>query len=175
MKKLFLYTLLLFPLFATAQYLEVTPEGLRAKDSKNSYVVLKFKDKTASELYDKAVLYINEKYKSPEHVIKSDIKDVKLRFIQRTTMRVNNSGAKIPVDIEFQNELSFKDGKIKYEITDLDMGGLTFSGSIWKGYPIWNEKNGKLRLEAEKNELENYFNGQIKEFDLYVKNETEDW
>lgn len=175
MKKLLLFIAMLLTNLTFAQHFEVTPEGLKSKSSQEPYLVLNFEGKTANELYDAAVLFVNETFKNPNHVIKSDIKDKKLRFSQIHQMRVSNGGAKIPVDIRFDNELSFKDGKVKYEIVALDMGMLQFTGNIWKCYPIWNEKNGKLRLEEEKNELEAYFNVVVQQFVDAVNTKDDEW
>ncbi|WP_353158441.1 hypothetical protein [Myroides odoratus] len=175
MKKLLLLFAVLLTNVTFAQHFEVTPEGLKSKTNQEPYLVLDFEGKTASELYDAAVLFVNETFKNPNHVIKSDIKDKKLRFSQMHQMRVSNGGAKIPVDIRFDNELSFKDGKVKYEIVALDMGMLQFTGNIWKCYPIWNEKNGKLRLEEEKNELEAYFNVIVQQFVDAVNTNDDEW
>lgn len=176
-KKLLLTIAVLLPFVASAQFLKVTPEGLKSSEGNNTYNVIDFEGKTASELYDASVMYVNETFKNPELVIKANIKDKKLRYSQMTTMKVSNGPIKIPVDITFHNELSFKDGKVKYEIVALDMGMFNFKGNIWKGYPIWNEKNGKLRLEEEKNELEAYFNGVIRDYVLSIKdnNNNDDW
>lgn len=176
LKKLLLTIMVLLPVVASAQYLQVTPEGLREKGTDNTYNVLDFPGKTASELYSASVLFVNEVFKNPDHVIKADVKDKKIRFLQTTEMKVSNGPIKIPVTITFHNDLSFKDGKVKYEVVALDMGMFNFKGNIWKGYPIWNEKNGKLRLEEEKNELEAYFNAVIKEYVDYInKGESDDW
>ncbi|MDM1502271.1 DUF4468 domain-containing protein [Myroides marinus] len=175
-KKLLLTIMVLLPVVASAQYLEVTPEGLKEKGTNNTYNVLDFPGKTAEELYNASVLFVNEKFKFPEKVIKADIKDKKLRYSENTAFKVSNGGIKVTVDITFHNELSFKDGKVKYEVVALDMGYMKFKGGIWSSYPIWNEKNGKLRLEEEKNALEYYFNSLIKEYVDYInKSDNDEW
>ena len=86
--------------------------------------------------------------------------------------------------MKYTTELRFKDGKVRFEITSLsitaDNGGrsVEFSGSIWKGYPIYNQKNGDLRLPETKAEIENYFNAQVKTISDFLngkKSEKDDW
>jgi len=137
--KILLTLLLLFVVFTTnAQHFKVTPQGLKNQAEDKTFAVLEFPDQSKADLYAKAVKYIHQAYKNPERVIKSDLKDESIRFISyKDDMKVSNGGVKIPVEIKYAVQLEFKDGKIKYEIVDQDFGGLTYSGNIWKGYPIW--------------------------------------
>jgi hypothetical protein len=98
-------------------------------------------------------------------------------------LKVNNSGVKLDVSATYTTELRFKDGKVRYEIVVLDMtadnGGrnVFFKGSIWKGYPIYNNKD-ELRLEETKADLENYLNFQVKAVSEFLngkKSEKDDW
>lgn len=163
---------------ANAQFIKITPEGIKNLNSDSDYVVLNFENQDARSLYNKSVAYVNQKFKNPNYVIKSNIIDKSLRYSDYKVdgLRVQNGMAKINVDIKFDNDLSFKDGKVRFEFVDLNLGGITFKGNIWKGYPIWNEKNEKLRLEEEKKELELFFNSVIQEYFDYVNNNTnDDW
>lgn len=86
--------------------------------------------------------------------------------------------------MKYTTELRFKDEKVRFEITALsitaDNGGrsVEFSGSVWKGYPIYNQKNNDLRLPETKTEIENYFNTKIttiSNFLLGAKTVKDDW
>lgn len=166
MKKIL--TLLLFTgaFTANAQFFKVTPKGLMNQSEDKSFAILEFENQSKSDLYAKSIKYIHQSFKNPELVIKSDLKDESIRYIsyKPNGMKVTNGLTKIPMDIKYSIQLEFKEGKVKYEIVDQDFGGLTYSGNIWKGFPIWNEKNGKLRLEEEKNELENHFNAIVQDY-----------
>ena len=186
-KLLFLFTFLLLNHIGFSQEYEVTPSGLKDKSNvENTFLVIETPDKTIAELYQNAIKYVNENYKNPEEVIKGKTENEYLRFetyVPQFT-KVNNSGAKLDVSMKYTTELRFKDGKVRFEITALsitaDNGGrsVEFSGSIWKGYPIYNKKNGDLRLPETKSELENYFNTkvtEIKNFLLDIKTKKDDW
>jgi hypothetical protein len=97
--------------------------------------------------------------------------------------KVNNSGVKLDISATYTTELRFKDGKVRYEIIELDMtadnGGrnVYWKGSIWKGYPIFNNKD-ELRLEETKTDLENYFNAQVNTMSDFLndkKSKKDDW
>lgn len=180
MKKIITLFAIITSFIASAQYYKVTPSGLRDNSEQKDFLVLEFPAKSKADLYNASLKYVHQTFKNPEHVIKSNLKDESLRFVsyKPNGMKVNNSGAKIQVDIKYTIQLEFKDGKIKYEIVDQDFGALTYTGNIWKGYPIWNEKNGKLRLEDEKNELENHFNAIVTHFNDFINgksSQNNDW
>jgi len=189
-KLLFLLSFLLLNHIGFSQEYEVTPNGLKDKSNiENAFLVIETPDKTASELYQNAVKYVNENYKSPDGVIKGKTENEYLRFITSVPQftKVNNSGAKIECSMKYATELRFKDGKVRFEITSLSITAdkgvaagtrVCFSCSIWKGYTIYNQKNGKLRLPETKSELENYFNNEVtelKNFLLDKKTKKDDW
>tara|TARA_R110000850_G_scaffold100878_1_gene208587 strand:- start:254 stop:769 length:516 start_codon:yes stop_codon:yes gene_type:complete len=166
-----------------AQGFEVTPQGLRdTSNIANSYVVIDAKGVSADTLYLNALKYVNENYKNPSEVIKGQTPNEYLRFdtyVPQFT-KVNNSGAMIVVSMKYSTELKFKDDKVRFEISQIeikaDNGGykVEFSGSIWKCYPIYNQKNGELRLPETKAEIENYFNSRILLLTPYLKGESKD-
>ncbi len=186
-KLLFLVSLLLLNFTGFSQEFEVTPSGLKDKSNiENAFLVIETPEKKSEELYLNAMKYINENYKNPDEVIKGKTENDYLRFETYVPQfsKVNNSGAKLDVSMKYTTELNFKDGKVKLEITSLsitaDNGGrsVEFSGSIWNGYPIFNQKNGDLRLPEIKSELENYFNTKVIEVRNYlmdIKTEKDNW
>ncbi len=185
--QLFLLSFLLLNYIGFSQEYEVTPNGLKDKsNTENSFLVINTLDKKTAELYQNAMKYINENYKNPDEVIKGKTENEYLRFetyVPQFT-KVNNGGAKLYVSMKYTTELRFKDGKVRFEITSLgitaDNGGrsVNFSSRIWKGYPIYNQKNGELRLPETKSEIENYFNTKVTEIKnalLDKKTEKDDW
>ncbi len=186
-KQLFILSFLLLNHIGFSQEYEVTPNGLKDKsNTENGFLVIEAPDKNSIELYLNAIKYVNENYKNPDEVIKGKIENEYLRFetyVPQFT-KVNNSGAKLDVSMTYTTELRFKEGKVRFEITSLsitaDNGGrsVEFSGSIWQGYPIYNQKNGELRLPEAKIEIENYFNNKVIEitnFLLDKKTIKDDW
>jgi hypothetical protein len=186
MSRILTFGFLFFSLIGLAQEFEVTPNGLKDKSNlENEFLVIDAPNKSTAELYQNAIKYINEKYKNPEEVIKGKTENEYLRFetFVGQFLKVNNSGVKLDVSATYTTELRFKDGKVRYEIVVLDMtadnGGrnVFFKGSIWKGYPIYNNKD-ELRLEETKADLENYLNFQVKAVSEFLngkKSEKDDW
>ena len=186
MNKILTLSFLFLTCISFAQEFQITPNGLKDKtDTGNGYVVIDVKKKKADELYKNAIKYVNEKYKNPEEVLKGQTENEYLRFetyVGQLT-KVNNSGVKLDISATYTTELRFKDGKVRYEIIELDMtadnGGrnVYWKGSIWKGYPIFNNKD-ELRLEETKTDLENYFNAQVNTMSDFLndkKSKKDDW
>jgi len=172
----------LFAVISTfGQEFTVTPDGLRdSLDNDKSYVVIITPDKTAEQNYNNAIRYISKIYKNPKEVLKADIKAEYLKFdtFSPKLLMVKNSGAKVYIDVKYTTELSFKGNRVKYEIVNLDTGGVTFTGSIWTGFPIYTKK-GKLKRPDTKKDIELYFNNTINniknEFLEKTSNSADDW
>lgn len=176
MKKLILFFLIGLSSLTYAQKLSVTPNGLRdASDTEKSFVIINVEGKTAKQLYDNALKYVNKNYKNPEEVIKGKIENEYLKFITYASdVCIVKNMIKISYAVKYTTELSFKDGKIKYEIIELNMYNpennvpLEFSGSEFGSFCIYNKK-GTLKRESTKNEIENYFNSQIKTIEEFLQ------
>lgn len=167
------------------QKLIVTTNGLRdSNDNEKTYVIINAEGKSAKQLYDNALKYVNKKYKSPDDVVKGKTDGEYLKFITHVSnfLVVKNSGAKITIDCDYTIELNFKDGKAKYEIIALDMysqnGGykVLFSSGAFDGYPIYNKK-GELKRPDTKTEIETYFNSQISSITDFLlgKSDKDNW
>ena len=182
MKKIILIALIFFSLCGYSQKFIVTPEGI--KDSLNidkSYVVINVEGKTAKGLYEGVINYINVTYKNPKDILKGNVEN---EFISFETFVANfpltkNGYAKMDIGTKYTTTLTFKDGKIKCEISDIKMKAIDsqyevlFSGGAFSGYPIYN-KSGELKREETKKDIEKYFNNVIKNISDYLsgKNKT---
>lgn len=187
MKKILLSFIICCGVGVYSQQYEVTPNGLRDKGNlENTFVVIETQGKTAEELYINAIRYINENYKNPDEVMKGKTENEYLRFetFVPNFTKVNNSGAKITVNLKYTTELRFKDDKVRYEITDISIPArdypyeAVFTGGALSGYPIFRKKDGKLRLPETKEDIETHFNNRIlnlKNFLLDVKTPKDDW
>lgn len=186
MRNLFLLMVLTASAHVYGQAYTVTPDGLRDKsDNEKTYLVLEADGLSATQLYDNAIKYVNEKYKDPEEVIKGKTEGEYLKFDTHISNFIvyNNSGAKMPIQATYTTELRFKEGKVKYEIVSLEMKAKTanyyvlFTGGLLEGYIIY-KKNGKLFKEEAKTDIENHFNIYV--FDLLKflqgdNNSDSDW
>jgi hypothetical protein len=162
----------------------VTPEGLR--DSLNldkTFLVIHFDNVSKTELYNKTVLFLNQKYSNPKKAIKANLKDEYLRvdtFIENFT-KVKNGMAKVSVDGEYTIDLKFKDNKIRFQIVNEKFctSGfcVKYKGSVLSGYPIWNKRK-KLKLPKTKKFIEDFFNSEVTELKSFISNKIikkDDW
>lgn len=167
MKKILLIVLISLSTLTFAQKISVTPNGLRnSADLEKTFVVIPAEGKTAKQLYDDAVKYINKTYKSADDVIKGKTDGEYLKFITfaPSFITLKNGFTKVPFNAKYTIELNFKDGKVKYEIIELEIYNdskynLNFTGSGISFF-IYN-KNGELKREAEKANIEEYFNEKL--------------
>lgn len=172
MKKILVVAItLIASVSAFSQKFTVTPMGLKDEtNSEKSFVVITSEGKTAKQLFDNAIKYVNVTYKNPNMVIKGKVENEYLSFITRSDFYVENGISKAPFEMTYLTEMTFKDGKVKYEITELLMKNsagyeLTFTGGGINFF-IFN-KNGDLKKPKTKDYLENYFNlaiPKVKEF-----------
>ena len=167
--------------FSYAQKFTVTPEGLRNfEDNEKEYVVIQIEGMTAKELYDNSIKHIN---KNPDEVLKETIEAEYLSYdtYKYSLLFIKNGGIKQFFSAKYTTELNFKDGKIKYEIIELEMHHIdnnmslyfTGEGSNWMIY----NKNGVLKRSNAKTDIENYFNAEIKVLKEYLegKSDQDNW
>lgn len=185
MKKIILLTFIAISSISFGQKLVVSPTGLKdANEPEKTFVIINAEGKSSNELYNNAIKYINKNYKSPNDVIKAKTEAEYIKFVTHVEnfLVIKNSGAKIFINADYTCELTFKDGKVKFEIITLDMYGdkggykVLFTGGAFDGYPIYNKK-GDLKRPETKNEIENYFNSQISSISDFLqdKNTADKW
>lgn len=117
MKKLFLL-LLLASNFIWGQETEFKFSKERFTD----YVVIDCPGKTQAELYKKAVEWVMVNYKNPNEVLKAKIENDYFRIngFSRNLLCFNGMG-KTFYDAEYQIEVSFKDGKYKFDVVAVSL------------------------------------------------------
>ncbi len=177
MKKILMVAIILIAsVSAYSQKYVVTPTGLKDEvNTEKSFVVINTEGKTAKQLFDNAVKYVNVTYKNPNVVIKGKIDGEYLSFITHSEFYVENGFTKAPFDMNYLTELTFKDGKVKYEISELVMKNsagyeLLFTGGGINFF-IYN-KSGEVKKPKTKEYLENYFNGAIPKVKDYLEEKT---
>jgi hypothetical protein len=179
MKKILLLVLIITYTSTFAQKLTVTPNGLRSieESTEKSFVVIESEDKTAKQLFDESIKFINKNYKSADDVIKGQIDGEYLKFVTFAPnfILIKNGWSKITFNAKYTVELSFKNGKVKYEIIELSMYNdanypLSFTGS-GISFHIY-KKDGELKMEDAKTEIENYFNENILSYANFIQNKV---
>jgi hypothetical protein len=177
MKKLLLFALaLIVSVSSFSQKYVVTPTGIKDETNpEKSFLVINVEGKTAKQLFDNALKYVNLTYKNPNMVIKGKIDNEYLSFVTHSDFYVENGLAKAPFGMDYLTELTFKDGKVKYEITELVMKNtagyeLTFIGS-GVSFFIYN-KSGDLKKPKTKDYLETYFNSELPRIKEFLEDKT---
>ena len=202
MKKILLLLLVTAFFQANAQEFEVRKnvitEGTNTQQGTYEYIkpmlVLESKG-TSTELYQKALNWVNVTYKNPEEVIKGKVEGDYLRLegFVSNLLRVSIMGAIDYFNVRYTVKLNFRDGRFKYEITNIEQyfPATQYSAGSWisilsngeVGYRTANKK-GKVKKDAAANlkALKSYFQNlglSIKEYmdknDASKTNSKDDW
>ena len=85
------------------------------------FIVVKTEGKTKEELYKKTIEWINKNYNKPSEVIKAQIENDYIRFqgVSKDKYCFTNIFTMCS-DIRYEIEVSFKDGKYKFEVLKLE-------------------------------------------------------
>lgn len=149
------------------------------KDGFTDYVIGAVDGKTSSELYKKALDWVSVTYKNPKEVIKAQIENdyIRIEGAKSKMLCVKSLGMTSCNDARYQIEISFKDGKYKFDLIKLEQyiapsQYTTISGWLEVGLAntsVYFKENGDLKnifklmppaIETEFNEL----NQSLKEF-----------
>lgn len=158
------------------QQFEFNKEGLK------DYVVLNLDNKAKSELYTKTINWIKETYKKPDEVINSKIENEKI-FIEGINVSSLHIGGGSGMNAKYNIEISFKDGKIKFNPTRLEYYTKQYGWNdiyINKNAKRYYNRKGKVRGLYKKLvvDIPNLFNDLSKNMENYIlgKNKIEqDW
>lgn len=113
MKTLFSLIMLLVSVVSFSQdSLKINPEGY-------SSIVVSVEGKSASELYNEAINWVQTTYKNPENVLKAKIENESIRVngFSSNAWFYKNMGMKMYYDMNYTIEVSFKDGRYKLDFT----------------------------------------------------------
>ncbi len=180
MKKLVSVLIAISAFNLCAQVYVVTPDGLRDKDiADQSYLVIDVEGKTASQLYDNALKYVNATHKNPEYAIKGSVTGEYLKFTTYVPdfLIIEHMKANYDMNLSLTTELNFKDGRVKLEFIEIGMA--TDSGTkllfmqemVGVDIPIYTKKLELKKPEA-KTAIETYFNGRVNELTDYLFERT---
>ncbi len=90
--------------------LKLTPNGVEP-------IVVQVDSLTASEIYKKALNWVQETYKNPDKVLKANITDEKIRIdgFAKPAFLWKSLGFDQSMNMDYTVEISFKDGKYRLE------------------------------------------------------------
>ena len=179
MKKLLVLSMVFASFVSYGQEFMVTTEGLKDKSNiEKTFVVINVEGKTAKQLYDNAVLYVNTTYKNPSAVMRGNVNGEFLSFTTHSDFKVENGFSKAPFTMDYLTSLTFKDGKVKYEIQELDMLSVGTQPRVklwWVGnalqFSIFNKSN-EVKREGTKSYLEEYFNQGVSNVKTYLEGKS---
>lgn len=114
--KNFLYLLLLISSLGFSQAKEFS----FTKDGITDFLVIDVPGQTPESLYSKTLDWINTYYKSPKEVIKATILNdyIRIQGFSRELIVFNILGKKY-YDASYQIEISFKEGKYKFDVIEV--------------------------------------------------------
>ena len=179
-----LIILFLIPLYGNAQFTELTSNGFKLGDN-NKGIIIEIQNKTASELYNGTLDFINKNYINPTQLI---IAKTENRYIRFTTLEKNIAKVKTVLGStsifgQTTYEIDFKDNKIRiYSINPIWK-----RDDIHEDYPlkgdlitasVYNLK-GNIKPEALKNNvissINSYYNSFLNAYINHLKEINNDW
>lgn len=116
MKKLVLLLFISISSFAQETEFKFTKDGI------TDYLVIPIEGKTASELYSQTLNWISKTYNEPDNIIKAKIENDYIRIsAQSKNLIVFNQFGKSYYNARYQIEISFQDGKYKFDVISVDL------------------------------------------------------
>lgn len=181
MKKILLLVLLTFSTLSFGQETEFK----FTKNGFTDFVVTSVEGKTQQELYKRTLDWIQVTYKNPKEVLLAQIENDYIRFegIQRNSLCTKSLGMNICSNIRYQIEVSFKDGKYKFDVIKLETytEPSKYTSGGWYEFPInsndynaYYKTNGEIKpmFKSYPESLEKTFNDLNKNLELFIKSET---
>lgn len=174
MKKLLPFIFLFLPAFIYSQNIEkfeLTKEGVKP-------VVIEFDSLNASQLYTKAMNWVQETYKNPEVVLKTKIENEKLRVdgISKAAWFYKGMGMTMYYDVEYSFHIEIKDEKVRLSFT---FGNTWGDGkSSYLDYTkLWKEDGEFYRMYRDtKPGMDKMMNDLSLSFYTYMKGKKQsDW
>ena len=110
---------------------------------------------TPTELYNKAINWVNETYKNPEEVIKGKVEGDYLRLdgFKSNLTQQSALGMTYYYDVRYTVKLNFKDDRFKYEITKMEYTNLHHNILLVVGLALWLIMRLDIKPLTEKEKL----------------------
>lgn len=118
MKKIILLLAMFFSLLGFSQETEFK----FTKDGFTDFVIIPVENKNQSELYKKAIDWVAVTFKNPKEVIKVQIENdyIRIEGFSKELLCFNSMG-KAFYDANYLIEISFKDGKYKFDVLSITL------------------------------------------------------
>jgi uncharacterized protein YxeA len=190
MKKVLATIIALLPLMSWGQSFILSPYGyLNAEDQATPYIVIPMEG-TKAELFQKAKTALTAIYKSPKDVLSYNEPDIITINGYTNSVYEKRMGVTANWGIHYTIQILFKDGKIRINAPDAFEGeplgknrvNLYLkpgkAGFMESSYYVF-DKDGHVKKDKIKKQVEDYFNGIISDLVTKMKNGAasvdEDW
>ena len=159
----------------------VTEFTLTKENGLTDYVVIPFEGKTAPELYKKALQWFEVYYKNPDEVLKGKIENDYLRFTgAKFGIICINALGRNCYNSKYTVEISFKDGKVKFDLINLEyyMSPSQYSSGGWSTLefvnmePFFNKKGEWKSAFKFYPEIPLHINELMEDFKKFMSSET---
>jgi len=148
------------------------------------YLVIPCKGKTKSELYRSTLNWIKKVYNTPEKVIKAKIENDYIRIQGSSSNLVCFSGFGLSDCnlARYQIEISFKDDKYKFDVTNVEYFTRGFGGAVgnWQtlyldGTTNYYNRKGKVKTVFKDfiHSFPDFFTNLNIDLNLYIETEKE--
>ena len=153
------------------------------KDGFTDYVIGTVTNKTASELYKKTIDWVNITYKNPREVIKAQIENdyIRIEGFKSSMLCKKILLSNICENGRYQIEISFKDGKYKFDVISLEsyLTASQYNSGGWYPVVLTNtsyayKESGELRSMYKNfpEEIESTFNSLNNELKKILESDT---
>lgn len=153
------------------------------KDGFTDYVIGTVPNKTASEMYKKSIDWINITYKNPREVIKAQIENdyIRIEGISSSMLCKKILLSNICENGRYQIEISFKDGKYRFDVISLEsyLNASQYNSGGWYPVGLTNtsyayKESGELRSTYKNypEEIESTFNSLNNELKKILESDT---
>ena len=122
------------------------------KEGFTDFVVTQCEGKTQVELYKKALDWVSVTYKNPKEVIKAQIENdyIRIEGSSNSLICLNILGKKYN-NATYQIEISFKDGKYKFDVTSVNLLGTNSEPKMeLQNMNEYYKSNGEINYEDKR-------------------------
>ncbi len=164
-------TILLFLLMtSTILFSQSSTKFEISKNGFTDFIVTEIPNKTSTEIYIKTLEWINKTFKNPEKVILGKVENYYIRIegSSNSLYVLNSLGLENPLESKYQIEISVKDGKYKFDVTEIKYLAPQIG---WTDVPItfFYKKDGELKVMFKYTQkIPEYFNSLNKSLSDYI-------
>lgn len=129
------------------------------KDGFTDFVVVSVPNKTQAELYKKTLDWVSVTYNNPKEVIKAQIENdyIRIEGVKENALCMNVMLSRMCDDVKYQIEISFKEGKYKFDVVSVQQFLKTSEVSVISGWRECGFMNTTAGFYKSNGELKNVF------------------